>query len=176
MSYQTKTTDAHRPAGLISQALLAKFSSKTTEKTVYGSQDVVFHTIYEIWTFADGKGGNYENLYITTTRNGIHCGGGLEGGYHAKRGIEEVRKQIRRVVEFVSKTDTSLYVRFIDVHRSINDLPEIFHDTKTWVPYAGTREPDGNVPGYYVEYKVKESVAISALGRVGKTNGDVITF
>jgi hypothetical protein len=106
----------------------------------------------------------------------IVCGSSLDGSDYAKKQIEKVRKEIRRMVVFMSKTETSLHVRFIDINHSIDDLPEISHDGQAWVPYTCTCVPHGDAPGRHVEYRPKWSRSVTALGRVGKTTGTVITF
>jgi len=176
---QTKTEGVPKFNTLISKSLLATFVSRRTERAgdpSYGPYEVVFRTTYEVWLFADGNGGANVNLSMTTTRNGIVCGSSLDGSDYAKKQIEKVREEIRRMVVFISKAETSLHVRFTDINRSIDDLPEISYDGQAWVPYTCTRVPHGDSPGHHVEYRPKGSPSVTALGRVGKTTGDVITF
>jgi hypothetical protein len=163
-----------QPAGCLSKELLAVFVSHETEKIDSGIHPVTYRSLYEIWTYHNGKGNTYRNLLEQVTRNGISCDGGLFGGPEARRRLAEARARIRREVELKRIADDIFLIRFFDPQRSKDDLPDITFKSNTWAPYHGKRVTNTDAPGYYVQYGVWNSEMSSLLARIGKPSGQII--
>jgi len=85
--------------------------------------------------------------------------------------VADVHMEVRQPLQIVSMSKSGLYVRFFDVDQPVDDLPAIIYDGKTWLPYTGTRLRNGSKPGYHVEYAEEGTMAVRAMGRMGKSNG-----
>lgn len=154
-------------AGIINQEFLMSFSSVKTEGIAAELAEVTYHTLYEIWSFSDGKGGSYQRLYHSITRNGEHFDTQILVGDIAQARIKQLREEIRSQVKVLGSTQTRLSVRFLDPKRSADDLPDLVYKRQTWLPYSATRHQDG----YYVNYILEDSPAIRSRGRMGESKG-----
>lgn len=163
-----------QPTGCLGRELLAMFVSHEIEKVASGVYPVTYHSLYEIWTYSDGKDNTHTNLLEKVTRNGAHCGGGLFAGAAARRRLAEIRARVRREVELSRVADDIFLVRFLDPQRSKDDLPEIRFRGDTWAPYHGKRVTNTDAPGYYVQYGIWNSEMASLLARIGNPSGQMI--